>query len=166
MHRSIICRTSTFSGFVLAVCVAVIGATGAAASPPFLVAADFTLGGTGHDLVTDLVLDASGNAYVSGVIGSYNFPGVNSAAITNAGMGLRFVAKLPPLGRTASFVAVVGAPVDPSLDRPGDEEASGLAIDANGNAFLVAYESAARDYPVTGGQYQATIGRSLFSKSA
>ena len=164
MHRSITRRTSTFSGFVLAMCVAVIGATGAAASPPFLVAADFTLGGTGHDLVTDLVLDASGNAYVSGVIGSYNFPGVNSAAITNAGMGLRFVAKLPPLGRTASFVAVVGAPVDTSLDRPGDEEASGLAIDANGNAFLVAYESAARDYPVTGGQYQATIGKKFVFK--
>jgi hypothetical protein len=164
LRRSITRRTSTISGFVLVMCLAVIGATGAAASPPFLVAADFTLGGAGHDRLTDLVLDASGNAYVSGVIGSYNFPGVNSAVITNAGMGLRFVAKLPPLGRAASFVAVVGAPMDPSWDLFGEEEASGLAIDANGNAFLVAYESASRNYPVTGGQYQATIGRRFVFK--
>ncbi len=164
MRHSTTRSTTTISSVILVMCVAAIGASGAAASPPFLVAADFTIGGTGHDRLTDLVVDATGNAYVSGVIGSYNFPGVNSAAITNAGNGLRFVAKLPPLGRTASFVALVGASKDPTWDLFGEEEASGLAIDANGNAFLVAYESAAKDYPVTGGQYQATTGKRFVFK--
>ena len=170
MRRSTIRSTSTISSFVLVICLAVIGATGAAASPPFLVVADFTIGGTGHDRLTDLVLDASGNVYVSGVIGSYNFPGIKSAAITNAGMDLRFVAKVPPLGRTASFVAVVGSPTAGLLQAHatdfGEDEASGLAVDANGNTFLVAYETA-KDYPVTGGQYQGAPGkRYIFKVSA
>src|SRR4030095_140149 len=96
---------------VLTACVALFHTVCASAGgPPFLVASDFTIGGTGHDRVTDLVVDAVGNAYVAGVVGSYNFPGISSAAITNAGMDLRFVARIPPLSRTASFIAVVGSP--------------------------------------------------------
>jgi hypothetical protein len=138
-----------------------------AGGPPFVVASDFTIGGTGHDRVTDLVVDAGGNAYVSGVVGSYNFPGVSSAAVTNAGVDLRFVAKVAPLGRTASFVAVVGSPTSSmggaGLGAFGTDEAAGLAIDAGGNAFVVAYDGS-RDYPVSGGAYQGSTGKKYVFK--
>ncbi len=149
--------------FVLTACVALLHAVFASASgPPFLVASDFTIGGVGHDRLTDLVVDASGNTYVAGVVGSYNFPGISSASIANAGMDLRFVAKIPPLSRTASFVAVVGSPTASLADARsaqfGEDETAGLAIDASGNAYLVAYESS-KDYPVTGGAYPGTTGK-------
>jgi hypothetical protein len=152
----------------LAVCVAGMHAIYASAGgPPFLVASDFSIGGTGHDRLTDLVVDANGNVYVAGVVGSYDFPGISSAAITNGGMDLRFVAKIPPLSRTASFVAVVGSPTS-SRDNArsaefGKDEAAGLAIDANGSAYLVAYDGS-RDYPIAGGQYQATTGKKYVFK--
>jgi hypothetical protein len=138
-----------------------------AGGPPFVVAADFTLGGVGHDRLTDLVVDASGNAYVAGVVGSYNFPGIDSGAVTNAGVDMRFVAKLAPLARDAAFIAVVGSPTPSLIDARsaefGEMEAAGLAVDAGGNALLVAYESA-KDYPAVGGAYVGTSGRKYVYK--
>jgi hypothetical protein len=147
--------------------VALHAAHGHAGGPPFLVASEFTIGGGAHDRLTDLVVDAGGNAFVSGVIGSYNFPGVDSAAITNAGVDLRFVAKIPPLARTPSWVAVTGAP-SASLSNARSaqfvrDEAAGLAIDPSGNAYVVAYDGS-KDYPVSGEQYRGTTGRKYVFK--
>jgi hypothetical protein len=138
-------------GVLFACLIGLHASRASAAGPPFLVAADFTIDGSGRNLLTDLVVDASGNAYVSGVVGSYNFPGIKSATVTNAGNNLRFVAKIPPLSRTPAFVAVVGSPLF------GEDEVTGLAIDAGGNAYLVAYESS-KDYPVAGGAYSPSTG--------
>ena len=168
MRLSVARSVGVAGHFVLTVCVALLHAVCASAGgPPFLVASDFTIGGTGHDRFTDLVVDAVGNAYVAGVVGSYNFPGISSASITNAGVDLRFVAKIPPLSRTASFVAVVGSPTASLADARsaqfGEDEAAGLAVDASGNAYLVAYESS-KDYPITGGAYTGTTGNKYVYK--
>jgi hypothetical protein len=120
------------------------------ATPPFLLASDFRIGGDGFDQLNDLVVDSSGNAYVSGIVGSYNFPGIDSSKVINGGMDLRFVAKIPPLGRAPTYVAVVGS--------PGTGTLAGLAIDQAGNAYVPAYESST-NYPVAGGLYQGTTGR-------
>jgi hypothetical protein len=146
--------------------VVALGTTAApralAGGPPFLVASEFNIGGSGHDRLTDLVIDAGGNAYVAGVVGSYNFPGIDSARVTNGGVDLRFVAKFAPLSRTPIFVAVVGSPTASLQDTRraefASDEAQGLALDNSGNAYLVAYE-AAKDYPVTGGTFQATTSK-------
>lgn len=146
----------------VAACLLLLQIGVAAADMRFLVASDFTLGGGPYDRLTDLVVDGAGNAYVAGVIGSYNFPGVDSAATTNAGMSLRFVAKIPPLARTPSWVAVVGAPTasiaGATSTQFARDEAMGLALDASGNAYAVAYDSA-KDYPVAGGQYWWSTGQ-------
>jgi hypothetical protein len=140
-----------------------------AAGPPFIVASEFEIGGSGHDRLTDLVVDAAGNAYIAGVVGSYNFPGIDSAAVTNGGMGLRFVAKFAPLARTPAFVAVVGAPMAALTNGrtfPFEkDEAQGLALDASGNAYLVAYDGS-KSYPVGGGTYQPTTGKKYVFKVA
>ena len=134
-----------------------------AGGPPFIITSGFAIAGR----ATDMVVDASGNVYLAGVIGTYRFPGVDSAAITNAGMDLRYVVKVPPLGSTASVVSVVGAPTSTLLaarsDDFGKDEASGLALDAGGNAYLVAYDGT-KDYPISGGQYFETTGRKYVFK--
>ena len=119
-------------------------------TPPFLLASDFRIGGDGNDQLTDLVVDSSGNSYVSGIVGSYNFPGIDSSKVINGGMDLRFVAKIPPFGRTPTYVAVVGS--------PGAGALAVLAIDQAGNAYVPAYESST-NYPVAGGLYQGTTGK-------
>ena len=167
MRRSGVGSMGMRLGVVLSAWLAGLHALVAFAGPPFVVASDFFIGGIGHDRVTDLVVDAAGNAYVSGVVGSYNFPGISSAAITNGGMDLRFVARIPSLSRSASFVAVVGSPTaalaDAHLSKFGADEAAGLAVDASGNAYLVAYEGS-RDYPIVGGRYQGTTGKKYVFK--
>lgn len=164
MHRSGTNLVRSVGGLLLA--VGLHGWSDVSAAPPFVVASDVAIGGTGHDRLTDLVVDAGGNAYVSGVVGSYNFPGISSASITNAGMDLRFVVKIPPLNGTASFVAVVGSPTaslaDARLGQFAEDEAAGLAVDASGNAFLVAYETSI-GFPIAGG-YVGTTGKKYVYK--
>ena len=167
MRRSGVGSMGTRLGVVLSAWLAGLHALMAFAGPPFVVASDFFIGGTGHDRVTDLVVDPAGNVLVAGVVRSFNFPGIDSAAVTNGGMDLRFVARIPPLSRSASLVAVVGAPTaalaDAHLSKFGADEAAGLAVDASGNAYLVAYDGS-RDYPIVGGRYQGTTGRKYVFK--
>ena len=145
MHRVRACPRVVRAARAVA-CLLALQVGIATADLRFLVASEFAIGSeNSYDRLTDLVVDAAGNAYVAGVIGSYNFPGVDSAAITNAGMGLRFVAKVPPLARAPSWVAVVGAPTasmpDAASAQFAPDETMGLAVDASGNTYVVAYDS-------------------------
>jgi len=56
-------------------------------------------------------------------------------------------------------------PIDAHSRRFGRDEAAGLAVDAAGNAYLVAYDGS-RDYPLTGGAYQWTTGSKYVFKVA
>ncbi len=138
-----------------------IAAPAANAEIAFLIAATIPLAGDGHDHATDLALDADGNAWIAGVVGSYNFPGLDTAALTNGGVGLRYVARIDALERTPAFVAVVGSPTA-ALEVAGSrsfarDEARGLALDSHGNAYLVAHDGT-RDFPASGGIYRASTG--------
>ena len=131
----------------------------AAADPAFLIAATKPVGGVMQTKGTDLVLDALGNAYVSGVIATYALPEVDSAKVTNAGFGQRYVARIDKLAATPAFVAVVGAPSAERL--PGTtfvrDGVTGLVADADGNTYLVAYDEGV-GYPVSGGPYRRHPG--------
>ena len=141
---------------------AAVAAPAATAEVAFLIAATIPLAGDGHDHATDLALDAEGNAWIAGVVGSYNFPGLDTAVLTNGGVDLRYVARVDALQRMPSFVAAVGAPTaslaDTRLRSFARDEARGLALDAAGNAYLVAHDGS-RDYPATGGTYRATTSQ-------
>lgn len=127
----------------------------------FLLARTVALGGSHGvlrlDRATDLAVDADGDLRVAGIVGSHDFAGIDSARVTNAGIDMRFVARVDPRSGDVPFVAVVGAANanavdtrDPALARDG---ATGIALDAAGNSYVVAYESTVA-YPAAGGVYR------------
>ncbi|MFO1313734.1 MAG: Ig-like domain-containing protein [Burkholderiales bacterium] len=125
--------------------------------PPYLVGSE-----TPQELATDLVVDAAGNAYVAGVVLQHDFPGLGTAAWTNGGVGLRFIAKYGPNSRLPTYAAVVGSPTRTRTEAVlfrdfRREEMRGLAVDASGNAYLPAYEAQA-NFVATGGAYRSDIG--------
>lgn len=135
----------------------------AVAGPSFLVSDNIKFGSAdpSRDRVTDLVLDVAGNAYVAGVVGSYNFPGISSAVVTNAGWGLRYVTRIDLAARKPLWVAAVGSASRQSIAG----EARGLAIDGSGAAYVVAYDGS-RNFPLTGGAYEAAGDRYVFRISS
>jgi hypothetical protein len=150
------CRTRTVSSSLragavaLAIwCAALAGDAGGAAAS-WLVSRNVTLEGYGGVAgVTSLAIDVRGDNVVAGIVGSGGFPGVDSAQVTNAGAGARFVARYDGITGARQSVAIVGA----ARQDPGFSM-GGLALDAVGNAYLPAY-AASLDFPVRGGSYVA-----------
>ena len=156
------------SGLVLVPPVAVTG--------PFIEYSTF-LGGDGADQAFDIAVGPDGSAYVGGSVASTNFPGLSSAAVTNAGLDLLYVAKMNSIGGALDFVTVVGGravDVTDTGDLPyvgllkdaesqysGAGQAEAMAIDAAGNVYVAAYTHSI-NYPVTGGIYSRSGPKSIF----
>lgn len=132
----------------------------------FLLARTVALGGPHAvlrtDRATDVAVDADGNLRVAGIVGAHGFAGIDSARVTNAGIDMRFVARVDPRSGAVAFVAVVGAananPADTRLPTLARDGATGLALDAAGNSYVVAYEASV-GFPATGGDYLPSSGR-------
>ncbi len=115
------------------------------------------LGGRGIDYATALAIDASGNAYVTGMTNSPDFP-VTSGAFQRsyAGSGGNtcqyagdaFVAKLNPSGSQLLYATYLGG--------KRDDIASGIAIDAAGDAYITG-STLSLDFPTTAGAYQTSF---------
>jgi hypothetical protein len=145
---------------MVAACLAGVSIVAGAGDPVFLIASRTPLAGYLQATGTDLVLDQDGNAYVAGIVGTSAFPGVDSAQVTNGGLGHRFVARVDALSARPAFVVVVGAANSATYGAAGyaRDGVTGLAADRFGNTYLVAYEGSLA-YPVIGGPYQATTGK-------
>ncbi len=113
------------------------------------------LGGKEIDGGTGIALDPSGNAYVTGVTTSLEFPTTTSAyqnilggseAGIVAGADV-FVSKLNPSGASLIYSTYVGGSTD--------DVGLGIAI-GSGNAFVTGY--AGPDFPITPGAFQETFG--------
>ena len=90
------------------------------------------LGGTDADVGRAIALDGAGNAYVAGTTWSSDFPVVPATAAAqkqNNGTLDAFVAKLNPTGSALGYSTYLGG--------SGADEAFGIAVDANTNAFVV-----------------------------
>ena len=99
---------------------------------------------------TGIALDASGNAYVTGVTASTNFPTTPGAfQTTNGGGSDAFVTKLNPTGSALVYSTYLGG----NSNDPG----GGIAVDASGNAYVTGYTSST-NFPTTPGAYQTTNG--------
>jgi hypothetical protein len=119
------------------------------------------LGGSQTALASAIAVDASGDAYVAGQARYTDFPVTSGAyQATNRAAALpaanAFVSKLDPAGSTllySTWLGGSGLTVN-SFNKSGDS-ASGIAVDASGDAFVtgIAFSS---DFPVTGGAYQTT----------
>jgi hypothetical protein len=94
------------------------------------------LGGSGFDRGTAIAVDAAGNAYLTGMTASNDFPTTSGAFQTTFGDGTcgtafcsdAFVTKLDPTGATLLYSTYLGG---------GDADfGQGIAIDAAGNAYV------------------------------
>lgn len=119
------------------------------------------LGGSGDDAVTALAVDASGSAYAAGLTVSSNFPVTKGSVQTayagpttltpgaGAVTGDAFIAKFNPSGSALTYCTYLGG--------SDNDFASGLAVDAAGNAYLTGSTSSG-NFPMGGTPIQRTYG--------
>jgi hypothetical protein len=110
------------------------------------------LGGSGLDQALGIAVDASGNAYVTGVTGSTNFPTTAPLqAAYGGGASDAFVTKLNSTGSAKVYSTYLGG--------SGDDTGRQIAVDASGNAYVVGYTTST-NFP-TANPLQATYGGGL-----
>ena len=103
------------------------------------------LGGNGFDEGTDIAVDSSGNAYVTGYTSSTNFPRSNPFQAN--GSYEAFITKLNPSGNALVYSTYLGGL---NLER-----ASGIVVDSSGNAFVTGHTNSS-DFPTTSGAYDSS----------
>lgn len=117
------------------------------------------LGGSTDDYANAIAVDSSGDAYITGETESADFPTTTGAFQTSSGNGgtfyTGFVTKLNPNGTALVYSTFLGG-TDGQFDSPTGENARGIALDGNGDAFVVGY-TASPDFPVTTGALQTSI---------
>jgi len=97
------------------------------------------LGGSATDYGTGVAVDSSGSAYVTGIVGSTDFPVANALQPHLAGADDAFVAKFDPSGSTLVYSTYFGGG---SVDQP-----YALAIDQSGNAWITGRTNSS-DFPL------------------
>jgi uncharacterized protein (TIGR03437 family) len=105
------------------------------------------LGGSGTDEARGVAVDVQGNAYVTGMTGSLDFPTKSPIQAKMGGSGDAFVAKLNQGGLVVYATYLGGSATD---------SASAIAIDAGGNAYIVG-STFSTDFPVMN-PFQGTRG--------
>lgn len=111
------------------------------------------VGGTGFTASSAIAVDASGASYIAGYTDAYNLPTENPAQGFNDGGNEVFVAKLNPSG-VVEYCTYLGG--------SGDDRAYGIAVDADGEAY-VAGSTTSQNFP-TRNPIQSDLegGRSAF----
>src|ERR1035437_1209557 len=110
----------------------------------------------GADTATSVAVDAAGNIYVAGRTNSGDFPTTSGSLKTGkpAGRYMAFVTKLSPDGSTILYSTYLGG--------DGDSGASGLQVDAAGNAYVAG--AAGQNYPTTPDAYQTSPAWGFLTK--
>ena len=90
------------------------------------------LGGSGTDEGLGIAVDSSGNAYVTGVTASTNFPTTSPLQGSNAGNSDAFVTKLTASGALAYSTYLGGS---------GQDGGGGIAVDSSGNVYVTGFTS-------------------------
>jgi len=106
------------------------------------------LGGSGQDAGSGLAVDASGNAYITGLTFSSDFPTANPLQATLGGSSDAFVAKLNPAGSALVYSTYLGG--------SGQEFGQGIAVDGSGNVYITGLTHSL-DFPMAN-PLQATFG--------
>jgi hypothetical protein len=100
------------------------------------------LGGSSHDSAANLALGGDGAAYVVGFTQSTDFPTVSALDGSLNGQSDAFVTKLAPSGSSLLYSTYLGG----RLQANGRDEASGIAVDAQGSIYVVGATDAI-DFP-------------------
>src|SRR5215831_13318581 len=107
------------------------------------------LGGSRVVSGRSIAIDGSGNVYVTGTTASTNFPTHNPAYSNNKGLADIFVTKIDPTGGNVIYSTYIGG--------SGNDRADGIAVDANGNAYVVGrVDPTSADFPTTSGSFGPT----------
>jgi len=106
------------------------------------------LNGSGDDLGYGIALDASGNAYVTGSTTSPNFPTTAGAFDTTVSSTDVFVTKFNPAGSAPVYSTYLGGGLY--------DEGRGIAVDADGNAYVTGYTTSS-NFPTTVGAFHTTL---------
>ena len=111
------------------------------------------LGGSGLDSGSSIVVDTSGDAYVTGSATSPDFP-ITAYAFqeTLDGGGNAFVSRLNP-AQTGALSLVYST----YLGGSSEDEGTGIAVDASGNAYVTGWTNSA-DFPITGNGFWTAYG--------
>ena len=107
------------------------------------------LGGSGSDDGSDIVVDASGNAYITGTTYSTDFP-TEGAYQTDQSQRDAFVTKLNSSGNGLVYSTYLGG--------SGYDYGYAITVDASGNAYITG-KTYSIDFP-TEGEYQTNQGTS------
>jgi hypothetical protein len=112
------------------------------------------LGGSGYqgccgDSANGIAVDSAGNAYVTGITASADFPVVNAyqqkvKVSPNRSPGNAFVTKLNPTGTALMYSTYLGG----SGDYWYRDSGRGIAVDGSGHAYVTGY-TGSTDFPVT-----------------
>jgi hypothetical protein len=109
---------------------------------PVLVYSSF-LGGSQKNSLSRIAIDSAGNAYVAGFTASGDFPTAPTPQAVTFGGGSSqrgvFVAKIDPTGSTLLYSTY--------LSGSANEQATGLTLDASGNAYVTG-DTTSSDFPV------------------
>ena len=89
------------------------------------------LGGSDNDYAWGVAVDVSGNAYVTGSTGSYDFPTQNAYQPSSGGDNDAFVSKLSSSGTSLIYSTYLGG--------YGYDEAFGIKVDSTGSAYVAGY---------------------------
>jgi hypothetical protein len=109
------------------------------------------LGVSNGDAGFGIAVDSSGNAYVTGITNSSNFPITAGALQPTFGGGSTdaFVTKLNSTGSVLLYSTYLGG----SNGNGGE----GIAVDSSGNAYVIG-NTFSSDFPITSGALQPTLG--------
>lgn len=98
------------------------------------------LGGTSVDVANGIVVDAAGNAYLTGYTTSTDFPTTPGAFQINANTGGdAFIAKLNSAGSALAYSTRLGGPPGISGYSTSVNIGRGIAVDAEGSAYVTGY---------------------------
>jgi len=109
------------------------------------------LGGTGYDISFALTLDKAGNAYLTGLTGSTDFPTTQGAFQTTAtgGSGHAFVTKLNATGSGLIYSTYLGG--------SNFEVAGGIKVDPTGSTYVTGF-TFSTDFPTANPLQVANAG--------
>jgi hypothetical protein len=116
------------------------------------------LGGSTDGQAISIAVDGAGNAYVTGLTSSTDFPTTAGAfQTTRAGGTDAFVTELNPSGSALVYSTYLGG--------GGDDHGRDIAVDAAGHAYVIG-RTLSGDFPTTPGAFQPTKASNPTSHAA
>jgi len=107
------------------------------------------LGGNDFEQGFGIAVDSNGNAYVTGVTWSADFPTANAIQPTLPAGSHAFVTKFKPTGSAVVYSTYLGS--------SGSDHGYGIKADASGNAYVTGYTSSG-DFPIVNAIHPSPAG--------